>query len=1071
MTNWKSWLWPGVIVVLILTLLAGWITGPNVETELTGRANSAFSENGQSWASAKLDGRDLTLSGTAPSEAAIDAAEKLAKNAYDVRIVNNLTQLLAAQSPYKLNATLDAETLTLSGFVADGTRKSDIIAAAESALPNAAVVDQLKLARGQPENYIQANKFGLSQLTKFGAGHYTLNDTNYSVDGTAKTSGEYETAISELAGGLPGNFRIANQAIKAPLTSPYEWKSQLARDTVTLTGFIPDIASQKTLLGQVKKSNPDNTISNQMTFASGEPDGFTNATQFGLSQLPKLIGGEVSLSDTELSVTGKAKTLADYNAVIDDLRNNVPSGFTIAKQKISAPTAEPYLWGAKLVDDQISLSGFVPDEGIREKIVESATNNNPGKNIKDSMKIASGAPEGFEKTTTLGVSVLSKFDNGEISLRDKELSVTGQAISPEKYGEALALLGSNSSSRIKNVKQDISLPAAKPYLWAANLANDRISLSGFVPDDATRAKIVASVAGNNPGKAVEDSMKLASGAPESYDIATDFALSVLPKLATGEVSLSDKNYSVTGVAGSVSAFDDISTLLDNKLPAGYTIATRQITHTTVSPYLWSAVKTIKGIMLTGYAPGTKSMVDIVGYATRKNPGSNIINNLKLANGAPEGYSSSTVFTQDIFAKLSNGSAKFVDGSLTISGQASSVQNYYDAIQMDVPADINLVKLNISPAKVSPYELHITKNDKEINLSGFIPGENSRSVILAEAGNLLRSLKINDSMKVATGPPAGIDWDKAAKFGLAQLGQLEKGKIDMRDTAFSIRGVAEDLGGYKQVRAALKSGIAGGMNLAMQDVKPPFKSPYVWNAARNGMQVILDGFVPSMDIAAKNVGTVKDNLGQNAEIENKLSPGSGAPNGFSNVTTLGINLIGRLENSRAFILNNSLAINGEALSEQAKTAITNQLRGSLPDNFVGKTNITVRKAKQSEVVKPDVCQALLNSLQSDNTIHFDFAKYEIRQESFGLLDRLVFTANRCPDSNISIEGHTDHIGSHRYNQGLSENRALATVKYLVENGIAQSRIRSSGFGETRLLVDDGTAEGDAKNRRIEFRVLN
>jgi outer membrane protein OmpA-like peptidoglycan-associated protein len=103
------------------------------------------------------------------------------------------------------------------------------------------------------------------------------------------------------------------------------------------------------------------------------------------------------------------------------------------------------------------------------------------------------------------------------------------------------------------------------------------------------------------------------------------------------------------------------------------------------------------------------------------------------------------------------------------------------------------------------------------------------------------------------------------------------------------------------------------------------------------------------------------------------------------------------------------------------------------------------------------------------VHFDFDKYNIKKLYVPDLDQHVAFLSANPSSPVTVEGHTDSIGSDQYNQKLSERRANAVRKYLIEKGIASSRIRVAGFGEQRPIADNKTAEGRAINRRAEFEV--
>jgi len=73
--------------------------------------------------------------------------------------------------------------------------------------------------------------------------------------------------------------------------------------------------------------------------------------------------------------------------------------------------------------------------------------------------------------------------------------------------------------------------------------------------------------------------------------------------------------------------------------------------------------------------------------------------------------------------------------------------------------------------------------------------------------------------------------------------------------------------------------------------------------------------------------------------------------------------------------------------------------------------------------------------------------------------------------IDIDGYTDSQGSDELNQTLSENRAKSVKDYLVSKGIDESRLKSTGYGETNPIADNKTAAGRAKNRRTEMTIRN
>lgn len=101
------------------------------------------------------------------------------------------------------------------------------------------------------------------------------------------------------------------------------------------------------------------------------------------------------------------------------------------------------------------------------------------------------------------------------------------------------------------------------------------------------------------------------------------------------------------------------------------------------------------------------------------------------------------------------------------------------------------------------------------------------------------------------------------------------------------------------------------------------------------------------------------------------------------------------------------------------------------------------------------------------ITFDVGKSIIKPESMGEINRIVKLMNEKSDLKLSVEGHTDSTGNPAMNQTLSEARSKAIVDKLVEMGISANRLTAIGKGHTTPLADNGTEEGRAKNRRVEF----
>ncbi len=105
------------------------------------------------------------------------------------------------------------------------------------------------------------------------------------------------------------------------------------------------------------------------------------------------------------------------------------------------------------------------------------------------------------------------------------------------------------------------------------------------------------------------------------------------------------------------------------------------------------------------------------------------------------------------------------------------------------------------------------------------------------------------------------------------------------------------------------------------------------------------------------------------------------------------------------------------------------------------------------------------------VNFDFNKADIRNADIAELQKAVAFVKKYPGYKISVEGHTDSIGSEKYNQGLSERRAAAVKEYLLKQGVSDgARIKTRGYGKSKPIADNSTEKGRFQNRRVEILIL-
>ncbi len=145
---------------------------------------------------------------------------------------------------------------------------------------------------------------------------------------------------------------------------------------------------------------------------------------------------------------------------------------------------------------------------------------------------------------------------------------------------------------------------------------------------------------------------------------------------------------------------------------------------------------------------------------------------------------------------------------------------------------------------------------------------------------------------------------------------------------------------------------------------------------------------------------------------------------------------------------------------------------------GKNVIVEAGVKTAEVfllkVEPKKRLTTLTKERIDikSTIPFEYNKARLLSAASFILDEVVDTLLKNPQiSKLRVEGHTDNTGAAEYNQKLSQARAEAVRDYLISNGVAPERVDANGFGDTRPVVANTSETGRAKNRRVEFVIVN
>ncbi|MFN4286209.1 MAG: OmpA family protein [Lacibacter sp.] len=170
--------------------------------------------------------------------------------------------------------------------------------------------------------------------------------------------------------------------------------------------------------------------------------------------------------------------------------------------------------------------------------------------------------------------------------------------------------------------------------------------------------------------------------------------------------------------------------------------------------------------------------------------------------------------------------------------------------------------------------------------------------------------------------------------------------------------------------------------------------------------------------------------------------------------------------------------GAAMGAVVGRAAGNTAMGTIIGAAVGGTAGVIigrQMDKQAEEIRRTVPNAKVErvgegiDIEFESKVLFDFNRWDLKEASRRSLTDLASILNKYPDTNIEIQGHTDNIGSAAANDRISLRRATAVRDFLVQQGVAASRMTVKGMGKNFPKYSNDTEEGRAQNRRVEFLI--
>ena len=315
-----------------------------------------------------------------------------------------------------------------------------------------------------------------------------------------------------------------------------------------------------------------------------------------------------------------------------------------------------------------------------------------------------------------------------------------------------------------------------------------------------------------------------------------------------------------------------------------------------------------------------------------------------------------------------------------------------------------------------------------------------------------------------------DIQRRAEAALSDA-EMHWAEVTARGRELRIRGSAPDRDAEARAVAAIDQlwGVRRVRSYARVD---PVVSPFVWKIARSDDAIVLSGVVPDAGLKQKLRDLAQFRFGRPVSDETKVARGAPEGDWFA-AASFAITQAVELRAGEAVLEDAVVRLKGEARSKAAAKRISAAAEVSGPPEPFA---VSLALRTEEPVLAPEqklsigACRRQVEDLLAEQALGFGRGSADLTRASRDRVEALASIVRRCPTARIEIGGHTDSRGKAEMNRRLSQARAEAVAEALENAGIAAERLEAVGYGPSRPIADNATAEGRAKNRRIEMTIL-
>ncbi|MFN4098909.1 MAG: OmpA family protein [Pararhodobacter sp.] len=425
-----------------------------VEKRTADSLRGAFDGAGISWVDVSLDGLQVSLTGTAPTESARIRALQVAGRVIDMsRITENIEVPVSSAlvAPvFRVEVMRNRDDLSVIGLVPATNAGGPVVERLEAALPDLHIEDMLQTSDfAVPAGWVSAVEFAIEALTRFEVGRISVTagriEVEALVDGPTERRA-LETALRSLA--PRGQVLTLDLIAPRPVAAPFLLRVDAEGGALEVGSCVADTQeAQQRIATALTRAGVTRQLTCPLALGAPSPRWGEGAAA-AITALADLRDGSLTISDGAVALTVlHTVASADFDRVVGRLETALPGAFNLSARRLDPPTEEnaqtaaaPEVLLTLSEEGRLAVAGRLPDERVRATVRTFAGARFGPAAVEIAARLDPDLPPGWPIRVLTGIEALAELHHGQAVVREDRITVRGTSGNPDARSQVTQAL-------------------------------------------------------------------------------------------------------------------------------------------------------------------------------------------------------------------------------------------------------------------------------------------------------------------------------------------------------------------------------------------------------------------------------------------------------------------------------------------------------------------------------------------------------------------------------------------------------------------------------------------------------